>query len=89
MTAKSIYKPEYQSLLKLLREMREQAGLNQGELAALLLRPQSYVSNVERGRRRLDLLQLREYCLVCGQNLVDFVERFEKVIPTGPRQLSL
>lgn len=89
MTAKSIYKPEYQSLLMLLREMREKAGLNQDEMAALLQRPQSYVSNVERGRRRLDLLQLREYCLVCGQNLVEFVGRFEKTILDGPRELSL
>lgn len=83
MTAKSIYKPEYRFLRKLLREMRENAGLRQQEMAALLQRPQSYVSAIERGRRRIDLLQLREYCLICDTSLVDFVGRFEKEIANG------
>ncbi len=80
MSAKSIYKAEYQPLLELLREIRIKAELNQTELSALLGRPQSYVSDVERGIRRMDLLQLREYCLACGQELVSFVRRFEKAI---------
>lgn len=80
MPAKSIYKPEYQVLLKMLREMRDGAGLNQDELAALLSRPQSYVSNVERGRRRQDLLQLRDHCQACGQDLTGFVEQLDKAI---------
>jgi transcriptional regulator with XRE-family HTH domain len=80
MSAKSIHKAEYQPLLQLLLEIRTKAGLTQAELSALLGRPQSYVSDVERGTRRLDLLQLREYCLACGQDLVGFVRRFEKAI---------
>lgn len=80
MATKSIYKPEYQTLLKLLREIRKEAKLDQDDLAALLQRRQSYVSNIERGRRRLDLLELREYCLHCRQDLVDFVRRFEKAV---------
>ncbi|CCG37612.1 DNA-binding protein [Xanthomonas citri pv. mangiferaeindicae LMG 941] len=80
MAAKSIYKPEYQVLLKLLHEMRGDAGLDQDELAFLLRRPQSYISAVEGGSRRLDLLQLREYCMACGHDLVNFVRRFEETI---------
>lgn len=83
MPAKSIHKPEYQTLLELLIEVRDKAGLKQTELAALLGRSQSYVSDVERGGRRLDLLQLREYCQACGQDLVGFVRRFEKAIAGG------
>lgn len=70
MPPKSIHRAEYQQLLVLLYEIREKAGLKQAELSALLGRPQSYVSDVERGTRRLDLLQLREYCLACGQDPV-------------------
>ena len=78
MAAKSIYKAEYRALLELLREIRGKAGLTQIELSALLKRPQSYVSDVERGVRRMDLLQLRDYCSACDQDLVGFVRRFEK-----------
>lgn len=78
MAAKSIYKAEYQALLELLREIRAGAGLTQTELSALLKRPQSYVSDIERGVRRMDLLQLRDYCTACDQDLVSFVRRFEK-----------
>jgi Helix-turn-helix. len=80
MPAKSIHKAEYQLLLGLLREIRIKADLKQTELSVLLERPQSYVSDVERGIRRLDLLQLREYCLACGQDLIGFVRRFEKAM---------
>ncbi|MDH5822705.1 helix-turn-helix transcriptional regulator [Luteimonas sp. RD2P54] len=83
MSAKSIYKPEYKVLRRLLFEMRESAGLKQKEMASRLQRPQSYVSSVERGRRRMDLLQLREYCLACEQEVVDFVRRFEDEITAG------
>ena len=83
MSPKSIHKPEYQTLLELLREMRVKAGLTQTELSSLLDRPQSYVSDVERGVRRLDLLQLREYCAACSVDLVSFVKRYEKQIVTG------
>ncbi len=86
MPIKSIHKAEYKELRRLLREMRDQAKLNQTDLAALLGRRQSYISAVERGTRRLDLLQLREYCLACRQDPVGFVQRFERAItdPLGP-----
>lgn len=89
MTRKSIYKPEYKVLLRLLREMRTEAHPNQGSLAALLGRRQPYVSDVERGSRRLDLLQLREFCLACDQDLVGFVRRFEEEIAGGTSTLKL
>jgi transcriptional regulator with XRE-family HTH domain len=84
MAPKSIHKPEYQKLLELLVDIRTKAGLKQAELAALLERPQSYVSEVERGGRRLDLLQLRDYCGACDQDLVGFVKHFEKAINADP-----
>lgn len=85
MPPKSIHKPEYQTLLDLLVEIRDKAGLKQAELAKLLDRSQSFISDVERGGRRLDLLQLREYCEACDQDLVGFVKRFEKAIGGGTK----
>lgn len=80
MPAKSIHKPEYQAFLDLLLDIREKSGLTQAQLAVQLQHSQSYVSDVERGIRRLDILQLRDYCLACGQDFVAFVRRFDKAI---------
>ncbi|OOG39171.1 helix-turn-helix transcriptional regulator [Rhodanobacter sp. C05] len=78
MPAKSIHKSEYLVLLSRLRALRIAAGLTQVDLSAALQRPQSYVSDVERGSRRMDLLQLREFCNACGQSLTEFVDEFEQ-----------
>jgi len=40
-------------------------------------RPQSFASDIERGLRRLDLIQLRDICRVLGLGLVEFVQRYE------------
>nr|WP_254422841.1 helix-turn-helix transcriptional regulator [Rhodanobacter sp. B05] len=69
--------------------MRTKAHPNQADLAALLGRKQSYVSDVEHGSRRMDLLQLREFCLACDQDLVGFVRRFEEEIAGGPNRFAL
>lgn len=55
--AKTIYRPEYLALILRLREMREARGLAQSELARLLDWPQQRVSEVERGLRRMDVLE--------------------------------
>lgn len=78
MPTKSIHKSEYSILLRRLRALRTAAGLTQVDLSAALQRPQSYVSDVERGSRRMDLLQLRELCQACGQSLTEFVDEFEQ-----------
>lgn len=75
---KSIYTREYAAVLRLLREAREQAGITQVELAKKLRQSQSYVSKVERGDRRLDIVQLRTICQVLGLTLADFVQRLER-----------
>jgi len=63
--------------LSLLRQIRVEAGLRQGDLARKLGEPQSFVSRCESGERRLDLLELREICSAVGVSLADFVERLE------------
>ena len=78
MPTKSIHKKDYAILLRQLRELRLAAGLTQVGLSTALGRPQSYVSDVERGERRMDLLQLRDFCKACGATLTKFVDDFER-----------
>ena len=76
--AKSIHTPEYELLLKLLREARERSDITQVGLAARISQTQSYVSKIERGERRVDIVQLRTILVVLGIKLADFVALFEQ-----------
>jgi transcriptional regulator with XRE-family HTH domain len=75
---KSIYSKVYAVVLRLLKEARQQSGISQVELAKRLKVTQSFVSKVERGDRRLDIVQLRTLLDVYGTSLLDFVKRMEE-----------
>lgn len=75
---KSIYTAEYAALLRVLKSERERAELTQVELAKRLKVTQSFVSKMERGDRRLDIVQLRTVCRALGTTLAAFVARLEK-----------
>jgi len=64
-------------LLSLLKELRREAGLSGPVIQQKLQRPNSYVAKVESGDKRLDILELNEYCLACGCSLADFSERLQ------------
>ena len=49
---------QYQAVGTVLSGARERAGITQQQLAKRLRKPQSFVSNVERGQRRIDVLEL-------------------------------
>lgn len=75
--SKTIYRPEYAVLIELVREMRLTAGLTQTDVTAQLGVTQSYLSDVETGSRRLDIIELRDLAGVCGRTLEDAVAEFE------------
>lgn len=75
---KTIYRPEYAALLSLLKKYRKAADLTQVECSKALGRPQSFMSDVESGTRRLDIVQLRDLCTVLGVGLQDLIAEFEK-----------
>lgn len=77
MPSNTLYTKENEILTQLIREMRSGAGLTQVACAEALGKPQSYVSKIEGGSQRIDLLQLRDYCNVCGVSLLTFIRRFE------------
>ena len=75
---KSIYSREYQAALRLLRDIRNETGITQVQLAKRLRLTQSLVSKIERGDRRLDIIELRSFCRAIGIGLTDFVSRLER-----------
>lgn len=64
-------------LLALVREARTEAALTQTELASRLGRPQSFVSKIESGERKLEAVELVAICRALGIPLVEFAARFQ------------
>ncbi|MHB1587405.1 MAG: helix-turn-helix domain-containing protein [Acidiferrobacteraceae bacterium] len=74
---KSISSRKYVQFRACLRQAREQAGLTQSDLAGRLGETQTFVSKCERGERRIDLVELQEFCKAMGITLEKFVRQFE------------
>lgn len=73
---KSLSTIKQKHLAELLRQIREEAGLRQFDVASRLHQPQSFVSKYESGERRLDLLELERVCAACEIDLVEFIRRY-------------
>ena len=82
---KSIYTAQQRHFQNLLKQVRQDAGLTQTSLAERLETAHSRISDYERGERRLDLIQLRDYCHAMGVPLQEFVRRFEEALPDEPQ----
>jgi transcriptional regulator with XRE-family HTH domain len=55
----------HEALWKLMREKRLQAGLRQVDLTKLLKRNQSYITNLERGQKAVEVVELIEWAEAC------------------------
>lgn len=67
-------------LLSLLKNYRNEAGLTQVQCSKALGRPQSFMSDVESGTRRLDVVQLRDLCKVLGITLTGLIIELEGLL---------
>jgi transcriptional regulator with XRE-family HTH domain len=77
---KNVYIDQRNRLIKLLRELRVEAGWTQTDLAARVEKDQTFVSKYESGERRLDVLEVREICEAIGITLEEFVKRLETAL---------
>ncbi len=76
--ARSTHHPNYQTLLTLLRDLRERAGVTQLALAESLGNTQTFISKVERGERRIDVVEFIEICNALGMDPVVAFREFLK-----------
>jgi len=83
---KAIYRSEYDVFLTLLKGRRVSAGLTQAQCSTALGRPQSFMSDVERGVRRLDIIQIYDLCTVLGCDFTELIRDFVGgIAPTSQR----
>jgi transcriptional regulator with XRE-family HTH domain len=76
--SKSVYSAHYKRLRALLIAYREKAGLTQTELAKALGRPQSFISKVESGERRLDVVELLEVLRALNYDSAEFISELSR-----------
>ena len=69
----SVYNDEYKKLIERLKQARLDAGLSQQVVADELNKPQSYVSKVESGDRRLDIIEVKEFAKLYKKKLEDLI----------------
>lgn len=65
---------ERTTLAAKLRQAREEAGLTQRDAATALGIPQSTISELENGQRRLDMVELKVLAGLYGKPAASFLE---------------
>lgn len=70
---KSRYNQRYRRVLTALRAARKTAGLTQTQVAKKFRAHASFVSKIESGERRIDVIELEEFCRIYGLSLTEFL----------------
>lgn len=71
---RALYQEDHKKIVERLKKARIDAGFGQIEVADKLGRTQSYVSKIESGQRRFDVLQLKEFAKLYKKSLDFFVK---------------
>lgn len=71
---KTIYSKEHRILVERLKKARKEAGFDQQEAAKLLGVSQSYISKMESGQRRIDIIQLKRFAKLYKKEISYFIK---------------
>jgi len=74
--AASTHHQDYQLFVAILRDARKRADVTQLDLATRIGNTQTFISKVERGERRLDVVELVEFCEALGLNPLDLLQDY-------------
>jgi transcriptional regulator with XRE-family HTH domain len=69
---KTIYTQEHKTIIKQLKKVRLSLGLSQKQVSKKLGKTQSYISKIESGQRRVDIIQLKEFARLYKKNITLF-----------------
>jgi transcriptional regulator with XRE-family HTH domain len=65
----------YHKFVIQLRNARIDSNYTQSDVAALLSKPQSYISKCESGERRVDLIELVKFAGIYKKDIYYFIEK--------------
>ena len=81
---KTIFGGDHRHLVAVLIEARQDSGLTQGELAKRVGKDQTFISIIERGQRRVDVLEFVALATAMGQEpsrlFAEVLKRLPKTI---------
>lgn len=75
---KTIHTNEYHKIVECLKRARLDAGLTQKEVSEKIKKPQSYVSKVEAGEQRVDVVELAIFLKAYNKKIDNFVKICQK-----------
>jgi transcriptional regulator with XRE-family HTH domain len=70
---KTIYTESHKKLVRQLVKARKKASLKQKDVAKKLDKTQSYISKIEAGQRRIDVIQLKELSAIYKKKIDFFI----------------
>lgn len=71
---KAIFSKEHRVLIERLKKARKDNDLDQAEVAKLLGKTQSYISKIEAGQRRIDIVALKEFAHIYKKSVDYFLK---------------
>jgi transcriptional regulator with XRE-family HTH domain len=83
---KSHFTDAHKVMVKVLVGARARTGLHQSELAKRLGKGQSYISNIERGERRVDVIEFYALARAMG---ADPIALFAEVAAALPKRVEV
>ncbi|MDO8667657.1 MAG: helix-turn-helix transcriptional regulator [bacterium] len=72
---KTIYSKDHKFLVERLKKARIEENIDQKKAAELLGKTQSFISKIEAGQRRIDVVQLKEFARVYKKSLSYFIKK--------------
>jgi len=80
--SRSVFSGAYATFIAELVAARKTAGLTQVQLAERLSKPQSFVSKIERGERRIDVVEFCAMARAMGVEPASLLERIDGKLPS-------
>lgn len=77
---KVVRRAEYAVMGQVLRQAREELGLTQRALSRKLNRSQTFITKIESGAQRVDMVELLDICRVLRISVVVLASRFEEAL---------
>ena len=71
---KTIHQQEYRQIVEKLKKARKEAGFTQIQVSQKLSKPQSYISKVEAGEQRIDVIELKIFADLYRKSLNFFIK---------------
>ncbi len=70
----NLYTKEHKAIIEKLKKARHEAGLDQVEVAKKLNKTQSYISKIESGQRKVDVIQLKKFADIYKKPINYFIK---------------